>query len=439
MERQLPLFDELRIGQRVRKPDRTRGNGVANRLDESDRPFHGWYRFVLSFPPHLVRDYIERFDLKPNQQILDPFCGTGTTLIEAKLNRLRATGMESNPIAHFASATKTDWSVSARRLKVEAPRIALEAERAISRARKLRTLPAEGMSLLLTHSICPVPLHKSLLLLDTIDGNCPPALKGHARLAFAKTLVGAASNLHFGPEVGVRGRKEDADVVGAWLQNTLSMVSDIESTQGANLQNVAVYLGDSREPEAILRPESIDAIFTSPPYPNEKDYTRATRLELVTLGFIRNKHELRQLKRGLLRSNTRGVYTEDSDDIWIKGNTKILRIAAEIEHRRIELGKTSGFERLYARVTKLYFGGMSRHLAAMRPYLRKGAHLAYVVGDQASYLRVLIKTGELLAEIAESLGYLVDGIDLFRTRLATATRAQIREEIVVLRWPGTTL
>ncbi len=68
--------------------------------------------------------------------------------------------------------------------------------------------------------------------------------------------------------------------------------------------------------------------------------------------------------------------------------------------------------------------------------MRPGAYLAYVVGDQASYLRVLIRTGELLAAIGEALGYEVVAIDLFRTRLATATRVQLREEVVVLRWPG---
>ena len=115
---------------------------------------------------------------------------------------------------------------------------------------------------------------------------------------------------------------------------------------------------------------------------------------------------------------------------------EIERIAAEIEQRRIALGKTSGFERLYARVTKLYFGGMKQHLADLRGVLRPGAKLAYVVGDQASYLRVMIRTGELLADIATSLGYEVIGIDLFRTRLATATREQLREEVVLLRWPG---
>src|ERR1035437_7509338 len=181
---------------------------------------------------------------------------------------------------------------------------------------------------------------------------------------------------------------------------------------------------------------SIDAVITSPPYPNEKDYTRTTRLESVLLGFIQSKEDLRALKRNLVRSNTRGVYKADLDDLLVNGHLEIERIAAEIENRRIALGKTSGFERLYARVTKLYFGGMKQHLADLRSVLRPGAKLAYVVGDQASYLRVMIRTGELLADIATSLGYEVIGIDLFRTRLATATREQLREEVVLLRWPG---
>ena len=78
---------------------------------------------------------------------------------------------------------------------------------------------------------------------------------------------------------------------------------------------------------------------------------------------------------------------------------------------------------------------MAQHLASLRPILRPGAFLGYVVGDQASYLRVMIRTGQLIGQIAESLGYKVESVDLFRTRLATATGEQLREEIVVLRWP----
>ena len=48
----------------------------------------------------------------------------------------------------------------------------------------------------------------------------------------------------------------------------------------------------------------------------------------------------------------------------------------------------------------------------------------------------MIRTGHILAEIAESLGYGVTGIDLFRTRPSTVTGEQLREEVVLLEWSG---
>lgn len=196
------------------------------------------------------------------------------------------------------------------------------------------------------------------------------------------------------------------------------------------------HLGDSRQSNLLIPPNSVDAVITSPPYPNEKDYTRTTRLESVILGFIKNKDELRKFKKTLIRSNTRGVYKEDDDHQWISHHPEIIKIAEQIEKRRIELNKTSGFERMYGRVTLLYFGGMAKHLKELQTVLKPGARLAYVVGDQASYLRVMIRTGQILADIAQHLGYKVDRIDLFRTRFATATGEQLREEVLILTWPG---
>ena len=139
----------------------------------------------------------------------------------------------------------------------------------------------------------------------------------------------------------------------------------------------------------------MDAVITSPPYPNEKDYSRTTRLESVLLGFTRNKKDLRAFKQQFVRSNTRSVYKSDDDDVWVAQLPKIQELARAIEQRRLELAKTSGFEKLYSRVVLLYFGGMAKHLDSLKPFLKPGAKLAYVVGDQASYFRILIKTGEL--------------------------------------------
>ncbi|MFZ4524230.1 MAG: DNA methyltransferase [Chlorobium sp.] len=413
-------------------------NGIANKLLHDDRSFHDWYRFVLSFPPHLVRQYLERFGLKEGDTVLDPFCGTGTTIVEAKLCGIHSEGIEANPVAYFASDVKSDWSVDPCKLKEHAYQIAQRVSMVLTsqNGSSLRTLPDDSMALLLANSISPLPLHKSLVLIDALKADVHSEFHRHEMLALAKALVFSISNLHFGPEVGVqRIKKTDAPVVESWLSEVERMALDIHSCKPGNAQSI-IHHADSRQLALLLKPESIDAVFTSPPYPNEKDYTRTTRLESVLLGFIHNKEELRALKKGLLRSNTRNVYKGDDDDRWIADHEEIQAIAAEIECRRIALGKTSGFERLYGRVTKLYFGGMARHLAELRPYLKPGAYLGYVVGDQASYLQVMIRTGQLLAGIADSLGYQVVSIDLFRTRIATATRKQMREEVVVLQWKG---
>ncbi len=426
-----------------------------NKVRAEDTSVHGWYRFVLSYPPHLVRDYLGRFGITANGLVLDPFCGTGTTLVECKKGGVRSRGIEANPLLCFASRVKVDWSVDPHGLFQHALGVAETANERLrnegleeghhlplfkgkskQETPKLRALTPEVNGLLLANSISPLPLHRVLVLLETLREVEDERFSSHERLALARTIVGRVSNLEFGPEVGVGPAKEDAPVVSLWLDAVRAMAEDLRRVQAHEPVESVVYQADARHPMEALAPASVDAVITSPPYPNEKDYTRTTRLESVLLGFVHTKQDLRALKRTLLRSNTRAVYKDDRDDSIIAGHQEIHRIADEIERRRIALGKTSGFERLYAKATKLYFGGMARHFSELRSALRPGAQLAYVVGDQASYLRVMIRTGHLLADLAASLGYEVLGLDLFRTRLSTATKEQLREEVLLLQWPG---
>lgn len=426
----------------------TRTNGAANKLANSDRAVHDWYRLVLSFPPHLVAHYLTKFEIGVGATVLDPFCGTGTTIVESKKQGVPSIGLEANPVARFASQIKNNWAANPEELVTGAEIIAEKTNHALRAtgvedqydcsslvdAMPLRGLASEQMQLLLKNSISPMPLHKALILLDNIDSMNTGV--GHRRLAFADALVHSVSNLEFGPEVGVGKPKRDIPVIEPWLERVRKMASDIRSVENTSRVSSTILESDARNIGSVLGRETVDAVITSPPYPNEKDYTRTTRLESVLLGFIRSKVQLRQLKHGLVRSNTRGIYKDDNDHEWVSANQHISALAESIESKRIEMGKTSGFERMYPRVVKLYFGGMARHLASLRSVLRPGARLAYVVGDQASYLRVMIRTGTLLAEIAEELGYQIEGIDLFRTRLATATREQLREEVVLLKWNG---
>ena len=438
-------FTNLDEIQENKKP--VLSNGLANKLALRDRAFHDWYRFVLSFPPHLVRSYIKKFDLNQKSVVLDPFCGTGTTLVEVKLAGMKAVGIEGNPFPHFASSVKTDWDLDTEIFLSGARKIADKVVKILKSQgiddnypfendhKNLKSLSPDAEKLILTNSISPLPLHKSLVLFETLKQFESEPFYRHALLALGNALVFKISNLRFGPEVGVKSPKIDVPVISNWLLEIDKMVKDLRQVKGISYPNAEIHLADVRCLDA-LEPNSVDAVITSPPYPNEKDYTRTTRLESVLLGFISNKEELRELKRRLVRSNTRGIYKGDDDDKWVSEFPEIQCIAEAIEKRRIELGKDSGFERMYARAVKLYFGGMAQHLSELRKILHPGAQLAYVVGDQASYLRVMIRTGQILGDIAKSLGYEIVGIDLFRTRLATATKEQLREEVIILRWRG---
>ena len=446
---------ELFEGQRMPRQPATsvapQRNGAKNNLLPSDRPAHDWYRFVLSFPPHLVRDYADRFELSSDSLLLDPFCGTGTTIVEGKKLGIPAVGIEAVPLALLASQIKVDWSPNPDRLKAHAEHVAERVLASLERegisddphenqdARSeanLRSLPETTQKLLLKGSISPLPLHKVLTLIEVLEQEQSSPYYRDELLALAKLLPSEIGNLRFGPEVGVGVIKQDAPVVGSWLSQVWHMANDLRVLSAISETPANALSGDARDIGTLLDPQSVDAVICSPPYPNEKDYLRIVRLESVLLGFIENQPQLRSLKQRLVRSNTRGVYKGDEDDKWIRSNRNIARIAEEIEARRIALGKDSGFERAYHRVTKLYFGGMARHFESLSRTLRPGARLAYVVGDQASYLRVMIRTAKLLAEVAVSQGYELEGIDLFRTRHATATGEQLREEVLLLRWPG---
>lgn len=432
----------------------TLGNAERNRIQSNDLAIHQWYQFILGYPPHLVREYIERFDVTDDDVIFDPFCGTGTTPVEALKNGISCYGLEANPVAAFASKVKTyghynpeilreylAYIYSSMKASYKHHGLLELQEDLFSYKTKLMTvtidnvtdLPEQQKKVIPEGFISPKPLQKVLIIRGIIRRIENEMVRDFFLLALANFIVKEAGNIRFGPEVGRTKPKGDIESIRAFANIAEGMISDVQRTKLA--AQAQIISGDARELDKYLpqnlRPR-VNAVITSPPYPNEKDYTRSTRLESVLLDFIRNKGELRDVKQKLLRSNSRNVFASDTDSQYVRRFSSITTTAEEIEKRRLDLNKTSGFERHYKKIVLHYFGGMYRHFKTLKPFLAANCKLAYVVGDQMSFFRVLIPTAELLAEIADSLHYKVKSIVLWRTRAATATKMQIDENILIL-------
>lgn len=434
-----------------------------NVIQKADTPIHGWYRFVQGYPPHLVHQYIERFRFRGQDLLCDPFCGTGTTLVEAKKRGIRSVGCDAHPFAVLVSRVKTNWSLDVSVLSLMLRRIVAESEkqmlrhglpplslftemvRATEPAIKNRySLNKDEEKLLPSGFLSERPLQRLMILRDVIEQltqGHPQEIREFFLLAMAHVIANGAGNFAFGPEIYRTKPKPDYDVLEHFAGHVGLMLSELESARLAGNGGVAsqVFLDDARRLDRI--PSGLAGVITSPPYPNEKDYTRTTRVESLLLGLLRSREQLRSVKESLLRSNTRNVFVADTDGDEIAEVKSIQAVVQKIECRRVELGKTSGFEKLYHKVVAHYFGGMRRHFRALRPKLKSKAYLAYVLGDQMSFLMVPIATAELLGQVAEMEGFKVLGRDLWRERVGTKVRnsetnqrtVRSREEILTLQ------
>jgi hypothetical protein len=430
-----------------------RPNSFAQELD--DATIHNWYRFVLSYPDHLVSGLIERFGARPGNIVLDPFVGTGTTLVECKRRGIDSIGIDANPVTAFASRVKTTWDIDLQgfdhrfvnlRELVRQPLLATGKQYAVQLSFD-DLFPAgqvlrdgelfEGnhenlLDLLPKNWISETPLQKCLVVTDVLGSWPEDSLTDLFRLALADVLV-SVSNLGFGPEVYVSKTRQDADVYGLLLAKLRQMRHDLAAVQKmAGWGTAVVHTADARKLTNFIQ-KPVDFVICSPPYPNEKDYSRITRLELILLGFMQSKSDLRAIKEEMLRSHTRNIYTTDNDSQYVADVPAVQKLAQEIEQRRLERGATSGFERLYHRVVTEYFGGMYRVMEQLQQVMPVGGKIAFVVGDQFSYFRTPIYTAQILNQIAcQKLNYREVETVLWRTRKSTVTKMDVEEHILIL-------
>ena len=416
---------------------------------------HKSYSFVLAFEPDLVSKEIQEFKLSENSRVLDPFCGTGTTLLECKIAGIPSIGIDANPVCVLLSDAKVNWSINAarterlangclQRAKRNYVRLLRRVERGTSksihedrrfrRSRTGRYLVESG--LIKRRWIGIRPAAKTLLLAEEITCTPRPE-RNFLLLALLGILVPGISNMAYGPEIYRARERRDCDVFGKFRRRLIDNLHRLRMLRRLHPDTSAqVRYGDATQRLRGLRPSSIDAVISSPPYLSDHDYTRMMRLELVFAGCVTSGEELREVKLHLLRSSSKNVYKQDHMSSLVKDLPSVQWVIHRV--RRRARTKKNGFARVYPKLVGEYFGGMFKHFEEVSRVVKPGGWLAYIVGDQSSFFAIPIKTSEILVELAERAG----GLRLVSKRpikVLRGTRGAVRwknrEWLIVLRKP----
>jgi len=292
---------------------------------------HSLHPYPAKFIPQIPRKAIETWT-KPGELVSDPFCGCGTTLLEASLLGRPSVGVDNNAVAVLVSKAKT------------APYTAsdLEAARQFASSLKSRLAKAEPREELIpdnpnflywfgTEVLQRLSAIKSLIL----EENEP--LQTLFLAVFSSIIVRVSyqdSDTRYARITRVIG---PSDVDKAFRMSISETISHLREVVNLNRASVTIYQADSRS-IPFISSDSVSLIVTSPPYLNAYDYHKYHRQRIH----------------------------------WIDGDVSMAR--------DLEIGKHDEFTRPGATPDK-YFEDMNSCFLEWNRVLRCGGKCLVVVGD----------------------------------------------------------
>lgn len=380
-------YDPIRVGQA------TFLSGLSQRL-------HRWFRLTPSFGPDLVQTMLTRMNVVDGSHVHDPFSGAGTTAIEASLEGFRATCVEINPFLHFVNRVCLDWRIDEQELRDELGRISAVFQGHAGAT--FESLAAFGFEKPPIHNVSR--WWRSDVLLDLLKlklaiSTCTnPRVRDFFHLALAAVLVPDLTNvtlgrlqLHFIDKSGA-----EMDVWTTFSAHTLSMIADVEGLHQVNAASGAeVIFGDSTKAATFASVPEIDAVVTSPPYPNRYSYVWNTRPHLYMLDFIVTGKQATDIDRATIGGTWGTATSELSKGVWQPQPE--VEAALQGCDKRI-----ASMDQLMANYVVHYFNRLADHLRAIEPRLSKSAKLAYVVGN-STIKGEYVATDMILGRLMESV------------------------------------
>lgn len=354
---------------------------------------HGFFKYPCKFIPQIPRWAILKYS-NFGDLILDPFSGSGTTLVEAVLNGRNGLAIDFDKFAQLLCEVKTKiLSVDQlNKIKEESEKLFYPIDLDTSYLPDIHNL---------NHWFSEENIFELLKLKNNIiksyESHHDEEIYKFFLVCFASIIrkCSFADDVSPKPYVSKRIIKIPSNVRNSFLKTLNSYLSEMLLYTEKNIGICRVLESDARNINSRDIGKEIDLAITSPPYINAFDYVRSLRLENAWLGFygdsniinVKNKQVGTEYIPSGIYSRTN--YSSNNEDLDLK-----LSLIKNIDKKR-------------AFVVYKYFEDMKQNILEIHRILKPGGHYVIVVGD--SVIRgVHIPTNQYLSEIAIDAGFSLD-------------------------------
>ena len=414
---------------------------------------HGLHEYRGKFFPQLVRALINIAQVPDNGIVLDPMCGSGTTLVETRLAGRAAYGLDMNPLSVFIARVKCQalaLDVEALMGAYETLREALCTSPDQTTRKYFASLPRDDQAYLERWFAAQVLMELDQVV-EAIRRLPEVELQNFYRVCLSNILRGVS----WQKNDDLRVRKQvvefrTGEVIERFLNEALRstkiVAAFLSERSQEDLGPHTVQEADSRQATNVLPIllGKVDAVITSPPYATALPYIDTDRLSLIYLGLLRRADH--RTRDGMMIGN-REVTEKCRAQYWAfyEKNKLLLPTATRALIERIDrLNKATavGFRRrnLSALLSK-YFFDMYSVIKQTHTLLRPRGVMFMVIGNNrttAGRELIEISTADHLAATAETLGFEITNslsMDMLASRDIFRKNAMKSEQILTLEKP----
>ena len=339
---------------------------------------HGFFKYPCKFIPEIPRWAIKKYVKDKDESILDPFTGSGTTLLEAAINGNNSYGIEIDEVAKLISRVKTE-----KYNKKEVKSIQDEFEKIISEYDNIKEYRVPEIDNL-EHWFPKENIQELGKILQQINEIDNVKIKNFFKVCFVSIIKKCSYTDDSSPKPYVSSKIK---IYNKYYKG----IEDLAKIK--NFGEVEILKGDALNFELETK---VNLVITSPPYINAFDYGRTMRLENLWLGLL-TENELRDKKKDYVGTEKIKTYKEKED----------LSILKESEILEKVYKKIVQSDEKRALIVKKFFDDMKTNYNKVKKCLNKDGHYVIVIGD-SNIRQVKVKSSEILTEIAINNGFILE-------------------------------